>query len=380
MQTVLPLTASVGEPAARLEGAPELTVVVPCYNERPNVAVLVQRLHAALAGARWQVVFVDDDSPDGTADEVRALARSDGRVQCIRRVGRRGLASAVIEGALSSSAAYVGVIDGDLQHDETRLVDMLDLLRSGACDLVMASRYLAAGDAGGLSRGWRRRLSSAGIRLAQAFLPARLTDPMSGFFMVRRDLFEAAAPKLTGEGFKILLDLLLSEHRLRVREIPAAFHQRVAGESKLDALVLAQFAALLLDKALRGVVPLRFLGFAAVGAVGVLVNVAVLLALRRLTGLPFETSQLFATLAAMTANFQLNNRITYRDQMLRGRRFWSGLVLFMVGCSIGAVANVGIANVLYESRVGGALAAAAGALIGVVWNYTISATLVWRRR
>ena len=363
-----------------MQGAPELTVVVPCYNERPNVAALVRRLQAALEGVRWQVTFVDDDSPDGTAAAVRALAQADARVQCIRRVGRRGLASAVIEGALASSAAYVGVIDGDLQHDETRLADMLALLRSDACDLVMASRYLAQGDAGGLSGNWRRRLSGAGIRLAQAFLPAPLTDPMSGFFMVRRDVFEAAAPKLTGEGFKILLDLLLSERRLRVREIAAAFHQRAAGESKLDALVLAQFAALLADKALRGVVPLRFLGFAAVGAIGVLVNVAAVVALRRLTGLTFETAQVIATLAAMAANFQLNNRITYRDQMLRGRRVWSGLALFMVGCSIGAVANIGIANVLYESRVGGALAAASGALIGVVWNYAISATLVWRLR
>ena len=375
MQTTVP----VRDPAALVAGAPELTVVVPCYNERPNVAVLVQRLHAALAGVRWQVVFVDDNSPDGTADAVRALAQGDGRVQCIRRVGRRGLASAVIEGALASSATYVGVIDGDLQHDETRLVDMLALLRAGACDVALASRYLAAGDAAGLGGG-RRRLSALGIRLAQAFLPARLSDPMSGFFMVRRDVFEAAAPKLTGQGFKILLDLLLSEPGLRLREIPAAFHERAAGQSKLDALVLAQFGALLLDKALGGVVPLRFLGFATVGAVGVVVNVAVLLALRRLTGLSFEASQILATLAAMAANFQLNNRITYRDQMRRGRRFWSGLVLFMLGCGIGAIADVGIASALFRSRIGGGLAAAAGALIGVVWNYSISSTLVWRRR
>ncbi len=281
---------------------------------------------------------------------------------------------------MASSATYVGVIDGDLQHDETRLADMLALLRADACDVVMASRYLAAGDAAGLSGGGRRRLSEAGIRLAQAFLPVRLSDPMSGFFMLRRDVFERAAPKLTGRGFKILLDLLLSERGLRLREMPAAFHQRMAGESKLDALVLTHFAALLLDKALGGVVPLRFIGFAAVGAVGVLVNVAVLLALRGLTGLSFEAAQVVATLVAMAANFQLNNRITYRDQMRRGRRVWTGLALFVGGCSIGAAANIGIANALYQSRVRGALAAAAGALIGVVWNYSISSTLVWRRR
>ena len=372
--------SALREPASRLEGAPELTVVVPCYNEQPNVAVLVQRLQAALAGVRWAVVFVDDDSPDGTADTVRALAQSDARVNCIRRVGRRGLASAVIEGALASSATFVAVIDGDLQHDETRLVDMLALLRRDACDVALASRYLSGGDAGGLSGNWRRRLSGLGIRLAQAFLPVRLTDPMSGFFMLRRDRFEAVAPRLTGKGFKILLDLLLSDRRLRVREVPASFGQRAAGQSKLDALVLTHFGAVLLDKALGGVVPLRFLGFAAVGAAGVVVNVAVVLVLRR-SGMGFSAAQGVATLAAMAANFELNNRITYRDQMLRGRQFWSGLVLFVVGCGIGAVANVGIASTLFhDDQVRGSLAAGAGALIGVVWNYTISATLVWRRR
>ena len=372
-------TAPTSQTSLRQEGAPELTVVVPCYNERPNVAVLVGRLAAALAGVRWQVVFVDDKSPDGSAEEVRALAQVDGRVHCIRRVGRRGLASAVIEGALSSSAVFVGVIDGDLQHDETRLAEMLRLLREGACDIAVASRYVQGGSAGGLAGSWRHRLSEAGIQLAQAQLPVRLTDPMSGFFMVRRDVFETLAPKLTGKGFKILLDLLLSDRRLRVREIPAVFHRRLSGESKLDALVLAQFAALLLDKRLGGAVPLRFIGFAAVGAVGVVVNVLVLLLLREVSGLAFQQAQMVATVCAMVANFQLNNAITYRDQRLRGGRLWGGLVLFMLVCGIGAVANVGIASALYRNRVEGALAAAAGALIGVVWNYAISATLVWRR-
>ncbi len=358
---------------------PQLTVVVPCYNERQNVAVLIERLAASLREVSWEVVFVDDNSPDGTAAEVRALAQTDARVRCIRRIGRRGLASAVIEGALSTSATYIGVIDGDLQHDETRLPEMLRLLEANACDVVVASRYVEGGSSQGLSGSWRHRLSETGIQMAQALLPVKLTDPMSGFFMMRRETFERNAGRLTGQGFKILLDLLLSDRRLVVREIPAVLLKRVAGESKLDALVLVQFAALLLDKLLGGIVPLRFIGFAAVGVVGLLVNVGVLVLLRAIGHLDFGTAEIAATLVAMVVNFQLNNRITYRDQALRGRRLWSGLVLFMMVCGLGAIANVGIARMLYQGHFGDTVAGAAGALIGVVWNYAISATLVWRR-
>jgi len=351
--------------------------VVPCFNERANVRPLVEKLHSALAGVPWEAVFVDDDSPDGTAAEVRRLAAEDARIRCIRRVGRRGLSSAVIEGVLSSSAAYVAVIDGDLQHDETRLPEMLNLLSSGVCDIVIGSRYVAGGDSAGLQGAWRHRLSEGGIGLARGLLPVPLSDPMSGFFMVPREVFDRAAARLTGKGFKILLDLLLAVPDLRVREIPFQFRDRVAGESKLDALVLTQFAGVLIDKLLHGLVPLRFLAFAAVGAFGVLVNVAVLGLARRL-GFAFGSAEVLATVAAMAANFQLNNQITYRYQRLRGAALWRGLVVFMLVCGLGAVANIGIATALYAGQGSGLLAAAAGAVIGVVWNYAVSATLVWR--
>jgi len=360
---------------------PELTVVVPCFNERPNVAPLIERLDAALFGIAWEVVFVDDDSPDGTAAEVRRIAQTDPRVRCIRRIGRRGLASAVIEGALSSSARFVLVMDGDLQHDETKIPDLLAVLRTGHHDLAVGSRHLAGGDAAGLANSRRHALSDWGIKLAQLFLPVRLTDPLSGFFMLPRPLFEQLAPGLTGQGFKILLDLALtSPAPLRVIEIPYHFHARAAGESKLDALVLAQFVGLLLDKVLGGLLPLRFISFALVGALGVAVHLVVLTLALRLIGLSFEAAQTAATVVAMVCNFQLNNDITYRDQRLRGPRLWRGLVLFMLVCSVGAVANIGIAQALYETHTAWSIAGAIGAVIGVVWNYAVSATLVWRAR
>jgi dolichol-phosphate mannosyltransferase len=360
----------------------ELSVVVPCYNERANVVPLIRKLDAALAGIAWEVIFVDDNSPDGTAAEIRRAAAGDPRVRCIRRIGRRGLASAVIEGALSSSADFIAVMDGDLQHDETRLPNMLTALRTGEVDLAVGSRHVEGGDNAGLASRWRHTLSDGGIRLAQAFLPVRLSDPMSGFFMLGRGTFEALAPQLTGQGFKILLDLVMSAPApLRVREIPCQFHPRLAGESKLDVLVLVQFAGLLLDKVFAGLLPLRFLSFCFVGLLGVLVHLAVL-TLARLTGdFDFSAAQIAATLVAMVFNFQLNNQITYRDQRLRGPRLWRGLLLFMLVCGIGAVANVGIARTIYESHSNWwTLAGATGAIIGVVWNYAVSATLVWRGR
>jgi dolichol-phosphate mannosyltransferase len=359
----------------------ELTVVIPCYNERANVGPMVKRLEAALAGLSWEAVFVDDDSPDGTAAEARAHAARDRRIRCIRRVGRRGLASAVIEGALSSSARYIGVIDGDLQHDETRLPVMLAALRAGQADIVVASRFAEGGDAAGLSGEWRHTLSALAIRMADTMLRARLTDPMSGFFMLSQPFFETIAPRLTGQGFKILLDLLLSAPvRPRVLEIGAALRARAAGESKLSPLVLIQFAALLIDKALRGTVPLRFLSFALVGSLGVLVHLGVLLAAGGV-GIAFGWAQTLATAVAMIANFALNNIITYRDQRLQGGRLWRGLLLFVLVCSVGAVANIGIARALYyEGGAGRTPSGAIGAVIGVVWNYAMSSTLVWGRR
>jgi dolichol-phosphate mannosyltransferase len=356
-----------------------LTVVVPCYNERDNIAPMVASLDKALAGLSWEVVFVDDDSPDGTAATAREIARTDSRVRCIRRVGRRGLSSAVIEGALSSSADYVAVIDGDLQHDETRLPDMIAALAAGA-DLVVGSRHVEGGDNAGLSSPLREKLSTAGISLARAVTRTKLSDPMSGFFMLRRSLFEALAQRLTGQGFKILLDLVLASPKpLNIVETPYKFRARMAGESKLDALVMAQFAGLLIDKTLRGTVPLRFITFALVGGFGVLVNLAVLQVGLSL-GLSFAAAQTIGTIIAMVANFWLNNQLTYRAQRLKGPKIWWGLLLFMLVCGLGAIANIGIARALYAQNGHGIFAGGAGAAVGVVWNYAVSATLVWRVR
>lgn len=359
---------------------PVLTVVIPCYNEAANVAPMVAQLDEALRGIAWEAIFVDDNSPDGTTQVAREIAARDPRIRCIRRVGRRGLASACVEGMLASSAAYVAVIDGDLQHDETLLPRMLSALQAGEGDIAIGSRHVEGGTATEGFSALRRRISDGGTTLAQLFLPVPVADPMSGFFMLPRPLFEEIAPRLTGRGFKILLDILLSARRkLRVVELPYVFRARQAGESKLDTTVLLEFLTLLLDKATGGLLPLRFLSFALIGGIGLVVHLAVLsLAIR---GMDFSSAQWLASFVAMTANFWLNNRITYSDARLRKGALWRGLLLFYIVCGVGVAANVGIAGLLLRDEVvNWGVAGAAGALLTVVWNYAVSATLVWRAR
>src|SRR3954453_21980859 len=189
------------------QAAPRLSVIVPTFNERDNIEPLLRRLDSALAHLTWEVIFVDDNSPDRTWDVVRGLARQDSRVRCIRRIGRRGLSGACIEGILASSAPCAAVIDADLQHDETQLPKMLSLLDGGAADLVVGSRYIEGGSADGFNK-QRAGASAIATEVAKRVLGVRIADPMSGFFMIRRDRFEELAPQLSTQGFKILLDLI----------------------------------------------------------------------------------------------------------------------------------------------------------------------------
>lgn len=359
----------------------QLSIVVPTFRERENVPVLVARLADALPGIAYEVVFVDDDSPDGTADAARALAVADPRVRCVQRIGRRGLSSAVIEGVLASSAPVVAVMDGDLQHDERILPDMLERLRADAADVVVGTRYAGGGGFGDLSE-TRVGLSRLATSVARRTLRAETTDPMSGFFMVRRDVFMEAVRDLSGIGFKILLDLLASAPRpLRVAEVPYSFRARQAGESKLDTMALWEFGMLLLDKTVGRFVPVRFIAFALIGGIGVFVHMAILATLLAVPDLAFATAHTVAAVMTMCANFALNNAITYRDRRLKGSAFLRGLLGFVAICSVGTLANVGIAAVLFDRFEATWWASAlAGILAGAVWNFAVSSIYTWRPR
>lgn len=368
------------ETLSQAAGLPQLSVVIPTFNERDNVTVLYRRLEATLAGIPWEAVFVDDNSPDGTWEVLRGLAQKDPRVRCIRRIGRRGLSGACIEGILASSAPYAAVMDADLQHDETQLPKMFALLRSGEAELAIGSRYVEGGSADSFNRS-RAGASQLATEVAKRVLKVAVNDPMSGFFMIRRDKFEQLAPKLSTQGFKILLDVIATaEGKLRTIEVPFTFGTRQHGESKLDSMVALDFLGLVLAKLTHDVVSLRFLLFAMVGSIGLVVHLSALFIAREIFNVPFAEAQAIGAFVAMTSNFILNNFLTYRDQRLKGFGILRGLLLFYLVCSAGLLANVGVAFSVYDQEPIWWLAGTAGALMGVVWNYAMSGLFVWRKR
>jgi len=360
---------------------PQLSVIVPTFNEADNVAVLRERVAGVLEGIDWEMIFVDDDSPDATAEKVRAIAQQDSRVRCIQRIGRRGLTSACVEGVLASSAPVVAVIDADLQHDEQLLPRMFELMAGGDLDVVVGSRYADEGGIGAWDAS-RAAISGFATRLAKLVLKADLKDPMSGFFMIRHDtVVECVKTGISGVGFKILLDLFATSPKpLRYRELPYQFRNRVAGQSKLDSNVAWEYLVMLLDRLLGRAVPIRFIVFSLVGGLGLAVHLLVLSLAFKGAGASFLAAQTGATMVAMTFNYALNNVLTYRDLRLRGWRFVRGWLSFVLACSVGALANVGVAQYLFERDGFWVASAIAGTLVGAVWNYAVTSVYTWKTR
>jgi len=358
----------------------ELSVVIPTLNEAGNVEPLLEKLGIALAGIEWEAIFVDDGSTDGTPDLLTRIAQADRRVRMVRRIGRRGLSSAVVEGALASTTPIIAVIDADLQHDEQILPDLYRTIANGTHELAIGTRYCQGGSTGEWDES-RLKISRLATALASPIMKTRLSDPMSGFFAVRRDVLLEAAPRLSNVGYKILLDLVASHPRpLKVAEVGYTFGVRQNGESKLDEMVALEYVELLLDKTVGRLVPVKLVQFGAVGMLGVGVHLLLLdLALTAMR-LPFAWSQATAVIGAMTFNFALNNRFTYRDRQLKGLAWVGGLFSFYLVCSLGAVANVGIGSLVYDQFHGWWIAGIAGAIVGSVWNYVASGWLTWTRR
>lgn len=366
------------EPAIELcQPAAQLSIIVPTYRERQNLEPLVDAIAAALEDVAWEVIIVDDDSPDGTAAAGRALYARDARIRTIRRIGRRGLASACIEGMLASSAEYVAVIDADLQHDPALLGLMLQRLLNDEADIVIGSRYVAGGDVGDFTA-QRAQGSQLATNLAHRLTGVTVRDPMSGYFMLRRDIVEEHAHALSAVGFKILLDILITAGgEMRVMEVPLRFGERLHGESKMSAAVVWDYLMLLADKIADGRIPVRFISFCAIGLTGVAIHFLVLASLYKGLGIAFVAAQAAATAVSLVSNFTVNNLLTYSDRQLRGWRWAGGLASFALICGFGALANVGMAAWLFGHQVGWPLAAFAGIAASAVWNYGVSARYTW---
>jgi dolichol-phosphate mannosyltransferase len=364
---------------AATPGGYELAVIVPTFNEADNVAAIVDALDVALAGIRYEILFVDDWSPDGTAARVVEIARTRADVRVLRRFDRRGLGTAVIEGMMATTAPVVAVIDGDGQHDERLLPRLFRLVSEGGADVAIGSRYCAEGSTGDWDTR-RLRFSRAATSLSRLVLRAPVADPMSGFFAIRRDLVEQLVPRLSGRGFKILFDLLSSSPQpLRAVELPFEFRSRLAGESKLGAGIVVDYAVMIADRLIRRYMPSRFVMFAAVGTLGLGVHLGVLKAMMA-AGFAFTAAQAAAVLIAIAFNFLINNSITFRDRKLRGGALIVGLASFYAVCGLGALANIGTGAVLFAGHHRWWVSGVAGAVVGSLWNFAAATLVTWRKR
>jgi len=362
-----------------MESSQSVSIIIPSLNERENIPIVVERLEALLTGRKWEVVFVDDDSRDGSLEVLMSLARTKPHVRFIRRIGRRGLSSACLEGMASSVADIFAVMDCDLQHDEAILSKMLAAFEEDpSLELAVGTRY--AGEGGGVGEWSKVRIfiSRLATSLGSLARKTELSDPMSGFFAIRREVFEETVRQMTGKGFKILLDMVLSVGRpLKTQEFSYEFRTRQHGESKLDIVVGFEYLYLLADKIFGRFVPVSFVVYVLAGLSGLFLHLATLGILFRYVGIAFVSAQLTATLVAMVSNFLVNNSVTFRQQRLKGAMLLPGLLAYIAICGLGAIVNVQAAEYLFENGIPWWFAGAAGALVGAVWNYAVSTQIVW---
>ena len=356
----------------------ELAIVVPTFKERDNILPLLGCLDRVLKDVCFEVIFVDDDSPDGTADVIRKISLQRPEIRVLQRLHRRGLASACLEGMMATAAPYIAVMDADLQHDESILPELLRTIREEGVDVVVASRNVAGGSMGEFAK-QRVAVSDLGRSLSRMICRCEITDPMSGFFILDRRFVEEVAPQVSAIGFKVLVDLISSSQRpVRLAEVPYRFRERLHGESKLDTLVLVEYLLLVVDKLIGNWIPPRFVLFGLVGLVGAAIYMALLFLLYRTAQFDFRFSLVMATTAAMILNFLLNNVITYRDRRLKGGALLGGLLTFCLACSVGAVVAIRISELTQRAGLHWFLAGAVGVLIASVWNFTITQFFTWR--
>lgn len=354
---------------------PRVSVVICTLDEHEAIGGVLDEVSADLAGVPHEIIVVDDSNDDATAQVVLDRARVHRAVRLIRRNGAGGLASAAIAGWDAARGEALAIMDGDGQHDPRLIRRMLERLALGA-DVVVASRYLD--DKGSGLTGFRHWGSRVGVGVSSLLLGLRLADPLSGCFVMTRAWYDIVRPRLSGLGFKILIDVVASARRRpRLLQVPTALRSRVGGVSKLDLRVVFDLLALLVEKRTGGALPARMTQFLFVGLTGLLVHLTVLSTGRAL-GAPFWLGQSAAIFLAMNWNFMLNNGLTFRDRRLHGRALWQGLPSFYLACLGGAVVSEATGAGLHALDVPWYAAGVAGALLGAFWNYRAVQRLTWR--
>lgn len=374
----------MGASTPAIDGRQRLSIVLPTFNERGNIETLLRQLLGLRELYDLELLVVDDDSADGTAELVRALAHREPTIRLIRRVGRAGLASAIKEGLLDATGDLAVVMDSDGQHQPSAVLRALEALEAESADLVVGSRFHDQASIQGLSQ--KRERGSTWANAAARFSLPRpyrdLTDAMSGFFALRLDAVLPVVRAVDVNGFKFLYELLaVSRGRLRVREVPLSFQPRTSGESKLDLAIFWDFLISLLHSLCLRLLPRRAISFALVGGSGVVVQLAVTQLLLSLSGRPLAGSQQLALVGALTAacsNYLINNALTFRFNRLKGLALIKGLVRFLMVSSLPLAANVGVAQAVVRiSHADSLTAQLAGILVVFVWNYAASSRFVW---
>ena len=358
-----------------------VSIVLPTYNERGNIEPLLAQLLPLQHQLDLELLVVDDDSTDGTAELVRQLARSEPRLRLIRRVGRSGLASAIKEGLLDATGDIAVVMDSDGQHEPASVLQAITTLQERDLDLVIGSRFHPDAQIHGLS-GRRERGSSWANASARFSLPKRyaeLSDYMSGFFALRLESLQPVIRAVDVNGFKFLYELLaVSRGRLQVGEVPLQFQARSYGNSKLDLAIFWDFLISILHSLSLRLLPRRAISFGLVGASGVVVQLLATKLLMGLAGLSFGAALPLAVVVAASSNYLINNALTFRFQRLQGAALLRGLLKFLLVASLPVLANVGLASAFYNFVARDTVwAQLAGILVVFVWNYAASSRFVW---
>lgn len=377
------VAATMHEGAHRTDGPAEptasppllVTVVLPTYNERQNIAAAIAAIASAFARHEWswEILVVDDDSPDRTWEVVERLA--DPRVRCYRRLDRKGLSSAIVDGLSLGRGERLVVADADLQHDLEKIPDLVDALVRHP--LAVGTRYAA----GGGTSGWSRRrltMSRMATIACQVVLGIRCSDPMSGFFAIRRETFQRLAPRLNPRGYKLLMELLYAARPASVGEVPYVFSPRRAGDSKLSSQVIWDFGLSLLELLSRRLVSARFVKYATVGLSGVAVQYGTFYLLWRQL-IVDESATAAAIATAACSNYLINNWWTFGDRRHHGGEMLRGLLLFILIAGAGALINQAVTWYLHD-RHGFDLVftMAVGIAVTTVWNYFLNLDLTWR--
>ncbi len=361
---------------------PTLSIVIPTYNEKDNISTILEKLKKELKGINNEIIFVDDNSPDGTSIIVKELTKNSPEIRLIHRIGRKGLAGAVIEGIFAANSDLVAVMDCDLQHDTTKLLDMMDLFSyNSSLDLVIGSRFTETGEISEKAFSKIRELGSKVTTfLIKKVLNITATDPLSGFFMVRKDTFLKSSENLQTQGFKVLADFLATSGKnIEIKEVGYKFKSRIAGESKMSFLTALELVGLVLSQILKGKVSIRFILFCMVGLSGIFVQLLI-------TGLAmmlinqFPTSQTLGIIGAMTSNYFLNNIITFQERKLKSLDLIRGLFSFYLICSLGAFTNIAVATYVFEISSNWIISSLIGAIFGAVWNFTLTSIFTWKSK